>query len=80
MSIFSALGFVFRRRQMPTVGGGEHPPPKRLVGLPKVKVSHPLKYVVALPFLISEWSVFLQSAHRFKSYDRFRKEGRTPIS
>ena len=34
-----------------------------------------LKYVVALPFLISEWSGFLRSARRFKSYDRFRKEG-----
>ena len=41
-----------------------------------------LEYVVALPFLISEWSGFLRSARRFKSYDRFRKEGhesRTPI-
>ena len=32
-------------------------------------------YVVALPFLISEWSGFLRSARRFKSYDRFSKEG-----
>ena len=31
--------------------------------------------VVALTFLISEWAGFLQSTCRFKSYDRFRKEG-----
>ena len=48
----------------------------------KILILPRLKYAVALPFLISEWAGFLQSARRFKSYGRFRKEGhegRKPI-